>query len=177
MLFFTGIKRTAATIAESYARNVANVERQLRSMSDMVDEAFRILAGGGDLSAFGRLLHEGWRAKRSLSDRVSNSIVDEIYQDALRAGAIGGKLIGAGGGGFMLLFVPPPDQDRVRERLHKLVHVPFKFEHGGSRVIFFDPGEDYRVQAQRRLANPVALFQESTAVLGAGPTIAPIEPV
>ena len=147
------------------------------SRDDMVDEAFRILAGGGDLSAFGRLLHEGWRAKRSLSDCVSNSLVDEIYEEARSAGAIGGKLIGAGGGGFMLLFVLPPDQDSVRERLHKLVHVPFKFEHGGSRVIFFDPGEDYRVQAQRRLANPVALFQESTSVREAGPAVAPIEPV
>ena len=87
MLFFTGIKRTAATVAQSYAGDVAAVERQLRTMGDMVEEAFQILAGGSDLVAFGRLLHEAWRAKRSLSRQVSNPVVDEIYATALSAGA------------------------------------------------------------------------------------------
>ena len=162
MLFFTGIKRTATMIARSYASDVASVEQQLRTMGSMVEEAFQILAGGTDLRAFGRLLHEGWRAKRSLSQHVSNSVVDEIYEAALSAGAIGGKLIGAGGGGFMLLFVQPSDHERVKERLHKLVHVPFRFEHGGSRIIFFDPGEDYSAQARLRLARPVEAFQDAT---------------
>jgi D-glycero-alpha-D-manno-heptose-7-phosphate kinase len=177
MLFFTGIKRTAATIAESYARNVATVETQLRTMSSMVEEAFQILTGSGDFNAFGRVLHESWRAKRSLSDCVSNSVVDEIYEDARHAGAIGGKLIGAGGGGFMLLFVPPEAQERVRARLHKLVHVPFRFEHSGSRIIFFDPGEDYRLEAQQRLAKPVALFRESTSGVGPASRRIPVDPV
>ena len=109
MLFFTGIKRTATTIAQSYVCDVASIERQLRTMTGMVEEGFQILARGGDLAPFGRLLHEGWRAKRSLSDQVSSSVIDEIYAEALSAGAIGGKLIGAGGGGFMLLFVRPQD--------------------------------------------------------------------
>jgi D-glycero-alpha-D-manno-heptose-7-phosphate kinase len=162
MLFFTGIKRTAATIAQSYARETANVEQQLRSMSGMVDEAVQILAGGGDLAAFGRLLHEGWRAKRSLSQHVSNPVVDEIYGEARAAGALGGKLIGAGGGGFMLLFARPSDQERIKNRLHKLVHVPFRFEHDGSRVIFFDPGEDYTTQARLRMTRPLQAFQDAT---------------
>ena len=165
MLFFTGIKRTAATIAESYASDVQSVEKQLRSMASMVDEAFRILAGNSDLAAFGKLLHEAWRAKRSLSKQVSNRIIDEIYATARSAGALGGKLLGAGGGGFMLLFADPADHERIREKLARLVHVPFRFERAGSRIIFFDPGEDYTAQSRLRLTRPVDAFQESTGVL------------
>ena len=162
MLFFTGIKRTAATIAGTYAHHVASVQRQLQAMTAMVDEGFEILANGRDLIDFGKLLHEAWTAKRSLSAHVSNSVVDDIYAEARRAGAIGGKLIGAGGGGFLLLFVPPSDQHRVIERFRQLVHVPFRFEHEGSRIIFFDPGQDYSAQARLRLANPVEAFRDAT---------------
>jgi D-glycero-alpha-D-manno-heptose-7-phosphate kinase len=162
MLFFTGMKRSATTVAESYALDVAGVEKQLRTMGSMVDEAFQILAGSSDLAALGNLLHDAWRAKRSLSKEVSNRVVDEIYATARRAGALGGKLLGAGGGGFMLLFARPSDHERIRERLRKLVHVPFRFERAGSRIIFFDPGEDYTAQAQLRRTRPVEAFQEST---------------
>jgi len=165
MLFFTGIKRTAATIAQSYVSDVAGVEKQLRTMGNMVDEAFQILAGNSELAAFGNLLHESWRAKRSLSKQVSNRVIDEIYATARSAGALGGKLLGAGGGGFMLLFARPSDHERIRERLAKLVHVPFRFERAGSRIIFFDPGEDYTAQARLRLTKPVDTSQESTSVL------------
>jgi D-glycero-alpha-D-manno-heptose-7-phosphate kinase len=161
MLFFTGIRRTAATIAQSYAGNVSAVERQLREISGMVDDAADILAGGSDFTAFGRLLHETWDAKRSLSRRVSNSVVDDIYQAARGAGAIGGKLLGAGGGGFMLLFAAPSDHARIRERLRKLVHVPFRFERGGSRILVFDPEQDYGRQTESRVASSVEAFQES----------------
>ena len=165
MLFFTGIKRTAATVAQSYASDVASVEKQLRTMGSMVDEAFQILAGNSDLATFGRLLHESWRAKRSLSKQVSNRVIDEIYTAARSAGAIGGKLLGAGGGGFMLLFARPSDHERIRERLAELVHVPFRFERAGSRIIFFDPGEDYTAQARLRLTKPVDTFRKSTGIL------------
>lgn len=175
MLFFTGIKRTAATVAQSYAANVVAVERQLRTLGGMVEEAVQILAGGSDLTAFGRLLHEAWRAKRSLSEHVSSPVVDEIYESALSAGALGGKLLGAGGGGFMLLFAHPSDHDRIRERLRKLVHVPFRFGRGGSRIIFFDPGEDFSAQAKLRLSRPVEAFQESSALV-AFPVRASSEP-
>jgi D-glycero-alpha-D-manno-heptose-7-phosphate kinase len=163
MLFFTGIKRTATTVAESYASDVAAVEQQLRTMGGMVEEAVQILAGSCDLTAFGHLLHESWRAKRSLSRQVSNPVIDGIYSTACAAGALGGKLIGAGGGGFMLLFARPSDHERIRERLAKLVHVPFRFERGGSRIIFFDPGEDYTAQA--RLRPPAETLEESNEVL------------
>jgi D-glycero-alpha-D-manno-heptose-7-phosphate kinase len=176
MLFFTGIKRTAATVAQSYACDIVAVEQQLHTMGAMVEEAFQILAGGSDLTSFGKLLHEGWRAKRSLSEQVSTPVVDEIYAAALSAGAIGGKLIGAGGGGFMLLFARPSDHERIRERLHRLVHVPFRFERGGSRIIFFDPDEDHGAQARLRLAQSREMFQGAEGTLVQASTGASLDP-
>jgi len=143
MLFFTGIARTASTVADSFVRNLHDHRRELRILKDMVDESISVLTGPQDIAAFGELLHEAWIAKRSLSSRVSNSDVDDIYARARAAGAIGGKLIGAGGGGFMLLFVRPEQQARVRAALGGLLHVPFKFEFSGSQIIFVDRQEEY----------------------------------
>src|ERR1700741_4061003 len=98
MLFYSGIKRTASNVADSYVNALDDKRRQLRIMKEMVDEAIAILNSGQDIRAFGELLHEAWQAKRSLSGEVSNSYVDDLYEQARRAGAIGGKLIGAGGG-------------------------------------------------------------------------------
>lgn len=175
MLFFTGIKRTATTIAETYASDVASVETQLRTMGGLVEEAFQILAGRCDLTAFGRLLHESWLAKRSLSQQVSNSLIDGIYSAACAAGALGGKLIGAGGGGFMLLFARPSDHERIRERLAKLVHVPFRFEHSGSRIIFSDPAQDYSTQSRLRDTRPTV--RGSSAVVAGASRRTPAETV
>jgi D-glycero-alpha-D-manno-heptose-7-phosphate kinase len=158
MLFYSGIARTASDIAETYVPDLANRRRQLRLMGEMVDEAIEILSGGGDLTLFGKLLDEAWQAKRSLSASVSNADVENIYAEAAAAGAIGGKLIGAGGGGFMLLFVPPERQGTVKERLRRLVFVPFRFESSGSQIIFFDSEAEYpleeRTWADRRSAGP-----------------------
>ena len=107
MLFYTGIKRTASNVAATYVSDIDNKRRQLRLMKDLLEESISILTSGENISMFGELLHEGWQTKRSLSPQVSNSSVDEIYNQALSAGAIGGKLTGAGGGGFLLLFAPP----------------------------------------------------------------------
>ena len=167
MLFFTGIRRTATTIAESYASDVASVESQLRTMGGLVEEAFQVLAGNCDLTAFGRLLHESWLAKRSLSQQVSNPLIDKIYAAARDAGALGGKLIGAGGGGFMLLFARPSDHERIRDRLAKLVHVPFRFERSGSRIIFSDPAQDYSTQSRLREMQPIARFRSKGVLVGA----------
>jgi len=142
MLFFTGIKRTASQVAKSYANNVGENHQHLRLISDMVGEGIRILTNG-DLQDFGKLLHEAWQVKRRLGAHISNSQVDEIYARALRAGALGGKLMGAGGGGFMLLFVPPALRTTVRQALSDLLYVPFNFESEGSQIIFYDPEEDY----------------------------------
>lgn len=143
MLFYTGIVRTASDVAKTFVPNIQQKEKQLFAMNGMVDSALNILNSKQDISDFGRLLHEAWNLKRSLSPSVSNSIIDSMYRDALSKGAIGGKIIGAGGGGFLLLFVPPKQQAKVKKEFSKLIHVPFKFEHQGSQIIFFDQREDY----------------------------------
>src|SRR4030095_8903760 len=135
---YTGIKRTASNIAESYVNGIEDRRRQLRIMKDLVEESLSILNSDQDISGFGELLHEAWQAKRSLSSQVSSAHVDELYDCAISAGALGGKLTGAGGGGFLLLFVPPSKQTEVREKLSRLICVPFKFEFSGSQVIFCD---------------------------------------
>jgi D-glycero-alpha-D-manno-heptose-7-phosphate kinase len=143
MLFFTGLARTASEVAKSYVPHLAEKQTELRSMSDLVDEGVAILNSGQDICRFGELLHESWRIKHSLSSQVSNAYVDEVYAEARRAGALGGKLTGAGGGGFLLLFASPSERKAVRERLSKLLYIPFKMESCGSQIIFFDPGEDH----------------------------------
>lgn len=160
MLFFTGISRTASNIAESYVNGVEAKEKEIRAISDMVDEGIAILSKGQDVGYFGKLLHEAWQVKRSLSSKVSNSSIEEIYNEAMAAGALGGKLIGAGGGGFMLLFARPQDQSKIREKLSKLVCVPFQFEFAGSQVIFFDPEEDYSLLERERANRPILGFKE-----------------
>ncbi len=137
MLFFTGISRMASEVAVSQVRNIACKERELSAMQAMVSDALRILTHGEDLRQFGALLHESWMIKRSLSDGVSTAELDWMYEAARRAGAIGGKICGAGGGGFLLLFVEPDRQSAVRKALSKYLCVPFRFENDGSRVIFY----------------------------------------
>jgi D-glycero-alpha-D-manno-heptose-7-phosphate kinase len=143
MLFYTGIKRTACTIAETYVTDIESRRRQLRIMKDLVDESLAILNSRQDLTGFGELLHEAWQAKRSLSTSVSNADVDDLYERARAAGAIGGKLAGAGGGGMLLLFVPPDRRQEVRASLDTLIHVPFKFEFSGSQILFADTEREY----------------------------------
>ncbi len=146
MLFYTGIIRTASDIAQTFVPNISQKEKQLFAMNELVGQALAILNSKKDINDFGKLLHETWSLKRSLSSSVSNSFIDDIYLAALSKGAIGGKIIGAGGGGFLLLFVPPSRQARVRKELSKLIHVPFKFERQGSQIIFFDQQEDYSLK-------------------------------
>ena len=140
MLFFTGFSRIASEIAKSQIENIGDYEIELIRMGAMVDEAIQILQNtNSPINEFGKLLHQGWQYKRSLSDKVSTPEIDFIYDEALDAGATGGKVLGAGGGGFLLLFVKPELQLQVRERLKKLVHVPFQFEDSGSRVVLYQP--------------------------------------
>jgi D-glycero-alpha-D-manno-heptose-7-phosphate kinase len=143
MLFYTGIARTAADVARSYAVDLEARRRQLRIMKELVDESVDILASGSDIGAFGTLLHEAWQTKRGLSSQVSSPAVDALYEKARAAGALGGKLTGAGGGGFLLLFVEPRRQEAVARALGGLIHVPFEFESAGSQIIFYEPGTDY----------------------------------
>ena len=162
MLFYTGIKRTASSIAATFVAGIDDRRRQLRIMRDLVDESISIVSGDRDIREFGELLHEAWLAKRSLSATISNSEVDALYDAARAAGAIGGKLIGAGGGGFFLLFVPPAKQQSVRETLNSVIHVPFKFDFSGSQVIFCDREEDYAAEEKTRAAQSIRAFRELT---------------
>ncbi|MDX2099794.1 MAG: hypothetical protein SFW36_18600 [Leptolyngbyaceae cyanobacterium bins.59] len=164
MLFYTGIKRTASDVAGSYVQDIDAKRRQLRIMKDLVEESISILNNGQDLTGFGEILHEAWQVKRSLSSQVSNSEVDDLYTLAREAGAVGGKLTGAGGGGFLLLFVPPDKQPQVREALNQLLHVPFQFEFAGSQIIFYDPEQDYSREELERTTRPAQLFRELSQV-------------
>jgi D-glycero-alpha-D-manno-heptose-7-phosphate kinase len=143
MLFFTGTRRVASDIAEEQIRQTPNRKLELSEMLKLVDEAARVLQGTRNIADIGQMLHETWMLKRSLTHKISNSIIDDIYNSARRLGAIGGKLLGAGGGGFILFFVSPEDRQHVEERLG-LLHVPFGFEFRGSHIIFFDPMTETR---------------------------------
>jgi D-glycero-alpha-D-manno-heptose-7-phosphate kinase len=140
ILCFTGFSRIADAIAKSKIDNLKNREEQLKCMGAMVDEAIDILLNSNrSIDEFGKLLDMSWKYKRSLSDRVSTPEIDEIYDAAMHAGALGGKILGAGGGGFMLLFAKPEKHAAIRERLRNLVHVGFNFDNSGSRVALYQP--------------------------------------
>ena len=159
MLFYTGIIRTAEKVARSYVDVIEEKEKQLYRMHDMVDEAIELIANG-NLEDFGRLLNDAWQEKRSLSKIVSNSQVDEIYTSAIDAGALGGKLSGAGGGGFLLLYVPVEKHTDVRRKLSHLLHVPFSFESKGSQVIFHDSHKEYKEEEKKRFESSIQDFIE-----------------
>jgi D-glycero-alpha-D-manno-heptose-7-phosphate kinase len=140
LLCFTGVSRIADQIAKSQIDNFTNREIELKRMREMVDEAIGILNNSCvSIEEFGILLDQSWKLKKRLSNQVSNDMIDQIYIDAKKAGAIGGKILGAGGGGFMLLFAKPERHSAIRERLKELVHVSFNFEDSGSRVVLYQP--------------------------------------
>jgi D-glycero-alpha-D-manno-heptose-7-phosphate kinase len=140
MLCFTGFSRIASEVAKSKIDNLKARVAELTYMRSMVEQSIDILQNPATkIEVFGELLDTAWKYKRSLSERVSTPEIDELYQAARSAGAIGGKLLGAGGGGFLLLFAPPERQEAIRQRLNSLIHVPFEFEHSGSRVVLYQP--------------------------------------
>lgn len=149
MLFYTGIRRTASDVAKTYVKNINSQKKQLEIMKKLVEEALSVLDSNQNINRFGQLLNEAWEAKRTLSTAVSNPIIDKLYKQALSYGTLGGKLTGAGGGGFLLLFVPPSRQSKVRKEFNKLIYVPFRFEHLGSQIIFLDRQEDYSLNLKK----------------------------
>lgn len=139
MLFFTGFSRISSEVAAEHIKAIPRKKRDLKLMHSMVDEAVGILNTHKNFDDFGKLLHENWNLKRSLTGKVSNPYIDDIYQTARSAGAIGGKLLGAGGGGFMIFFAKPQQQNKIREKLKNLLCAPFKFEYSGSQIIYYRP--------------------------------------
>ena len=142
MLFFTGFTRFSSEIAKEQVKVISNKdkEEQLLQMKKLVDEAECILRSNStDLDDFGRMIDYAWKLKRGLTDKISTSELDEIYTKAINAGALGGKLLGAGGGGFFVFYVPKENQMKVLKTLDKLMYIPFKFESSGMQVLHYTP--------------------------------------
>lgn len=149
LLFFTGFKRFSSDIQSSTMQSIGDKTAQLKEMLSLVGVAQNILTDKTkDLDDFGRLLDTTWKLKRSTGAKISNGSIDELYERAVRAGALGGKLLGAGGGGFLLFYVTPGRRESVLKELNCLLHVPFGFEEGGTRVIYYTP--EFYDPAQRR---------------------------
>jgi D-glycero-alpha-D-manno-heptose-7-phosphate kinase len=143
-LFFTGFARTASEVAQVQIKETHKKQAELSTMLQMVSEAEAIITNPTrPIGDFGRLLHESWKLKKSLTDKISNPHLDEIYDAGLEAGAIGGKLLGAGGGGFMLFCVPPERRSNLIERLQKFLYVPFSLPARGSHIAVYEPETAY----------------------------------
>jgi D-glycero-alpha-D-manno-heptose-7-phosphate kinase len=139
MLFFSGLSRTASEIvAEQIEKTAINIPN-LNKMKSLVDEAFEILNSERSLREFGELLNYTWQLKKSLSSKITNESIDDMYDKAIQAGAIGGKLLGAGGGGFMAFYVESEHQVHVKEALCDYLHIPFEFEFEGSKIVVYEP--------------------------------------
>jgi D-glycero-alpha-D-manno-heptose-7-phosphate kinase len=137
LVVFTGIKRRAEAMAARQVKRVDTNRDRLKALRAMVDEGYRILVGGGNLSSFGELLHRGWLLKKELDEAIANDVVNEIYDAGMEAGALGGKLLGAGGGGFLLFFVPPERKEAVRQRLGHLQEIEFRVNTPGTHVVHY----------------------------------------
>lgn len=138
MLFYTVLKRDANEILQSQRARTEEKRHVLMEMKSLVAPLREILSSGSNLSEFGQTLHRGWLLKKSITDEISSSQIDEYYERAMSAGAIGGKLLGAGGGGFLLFFVEPKHQRAVAQSLKDLYRLPFKFENAGTRITYYD---------------------------------------
>lgn len=146
MLYFTGFTRFSSEIQQSTEKSIKDKTTQLLDMLALVDEAQKVLVSrGNDLDEFGRLLDQSWRLKRQTGSKISTDSIDLLYEKALSAGALGGKLLGAGGGGFLLFYVPQECQPAVAAAMEGLMRVPFAFENDGTRIIHYTP-EDYIVK-------------------------------
>lgn len=140
MMFFTGFTRFSSDVQKANNISMAEKRSQLREMCALVDEAERVLTDRNvELDEFGRLLDQTWKLKKQTGSSISTGDIDELYARGLSAGALGGKLLGAGGGGFLVFYVRRERQDAVKEAMGNLMHVPFEFENGGTRVIHYSP--------------------------------------
>jgi D-glycero-alpha-D-manno-heptose-7-phosphate kinase len=138
MLFFTGSQRDARTVLAQQVSALESNEATFGRLQSMVELAYemRDLLLSGDLDAFGKAMHRGWEMKRGISTMISTSAIDQVYDRALAAGALGGKIAGAGGGGFLVLYCPKPAQSKVRKSLSDLQSLDFRFDWGGARIAF-----------------------------------------
>ena len=137
LLFYTGIKRDASEVLRSQSLEMSNKRNVLQQMRDLVAPLREVLSSGVNLSRVGEILHEGWELKRSMMDETSSGQIDEYYIRGKNAGALGGKLLGAGGGGFLLFYVEPQNHQAVIEALSDLYQLKFGLDSGGSQIIYY----------------------------------------
>jgi D-glycero-alpha-D-manno-heptose-7-phosphate kinase len=138
MLVFTGFSRNSTDIAKFQVENINKNKALIGKMQSYIKDAVKILEHGNDIREFGDLLHQSWVNKKLLTEKITTTEIDEIYKLARDSGAIGGKILGAGGGGFMLLFVEPSKQENIQKIFSDYVKVPFKFENSGSRIVYYN---------------------------------------
>ena len=136
LLYFSGFSRTADKFAAKHIKQIKNKSNDLSEMLALVDESLSILDKKNQINDFGKLLHEQWSLKKSISPMATNSNIDYLYNLGIKNGATGGKLLGAGGGGFMLFFVPKSKQKKFKQKLKKYLNVPFKFDKVGSQIVY-----------------------------------------
>lgn len=146
MLFFSGFSHLSFTIQAQHEKAIKTKERELLEMLTLADEGEKILTNG-DLDDFGRMLDQTWFLKRGVNAAVSTDAIDSIYDTAKKAGALGGKLLGAGGGGFLVFYVQPEKQEAVRRALKGFKEIPFRFETGGARILYY-AAESYTPQTE-----------------------------
>ena len=139
MLFFTGFSRFSSDIQVGTQKAMVDKQAQLLEMFSLVDDAEKVLTSKCNLNEFGRLLDYTWKLKRGISSGISTDSIDGLYMKGMEAGALGGKLLGAGGGGFLLFYVEEDKQKNVRKAMEELLYVPFEFENSGTRVIHYTP--------------------------------------
>lgn len=140
MMFFTGFTRFSSEMQKANASGYHARIKQLNEMLLLVNEAEKILTDDTrDLNEFGVLLNQSWKLKRQTGGAITTDMIDQLYEKGIKAGALGGKLLGAGGGGFLVFYVPQEKQDQLKNALKDLMHVPFRFENEGTRVIYYRP--------------------------------------
>lgn len=139
LLLFTGFSRFSSDIQSDTQKALKQKKQDLLEMLHLVDEAEQILTSSADLDEFGKMLDYSWKLKRGITEKISNESIDDLYKKAKEAGALGGKLLGAGGGGFLLFYVEPEKRTMVLKAMEQLLYVPFTFENGGTRVIHYTP--------------------------------------
>ena len=138
MLFYTEVKRNASDVLSAQHESMDRKHQVLTEMKNLVPQLGEVINKRRELDEFGHILHRGWLLKKSISEEISSTNIDEFYQNAMNAGALGGKLLGAGGGGFLLFFVNPVNQEAVKKALSNMYQLPFKFENSGTRITYYD---------------------------------------
>lgn len=138
LMFYTGVSRMSSTIAADSIKEIPNNRVGLLEMQSLVDIAVDLVINGNNIDDFGRLLHETWKIKRSLASSISTDFIDDIYHKGMSAGALGGKILGAGGGGFIIFYAAQDKKLQVCKALKDLIMVPFKMDFDGARIIFHE---------------------------------------